>query len=76
MSTSDRLELGDVIEVAPGRRVRLRLGPDTGSIRRDWRGRIAVRNVTTNRLSYIPEARLLRAKQNGRWTRIEPEPRA
>ena len=73
MSTSDRLELGDVIEVAPGRRVRLRLGPAAGSIRRDWRGRIAVRNVTTNRLSYIPEARLLRAKQNGRWTRIEPE---
>lgn len=72
MSTSDRLELDDIIEIAPGRRVRLRLGSSTSAIKTDWRGRIAVRNVVTNRLSYIPAARLLSAKQRG-GTRVPPE---
>jgi len=56
------LTLDDVIEVEPGRVVRLRLGPASNAIRKDWRGRVAVRNVATNRLSYIPEARLVRCK--------------
>lgn len=57
------LELDDVIEVEPGRSVRLKLGIASTAIKRDWRGRIAVRNVVTNRLSYIPEWRLLRCKR-------------
>jgi hypothetical protein len=45
-----------------GRNLRVSVSPD-GQIYRDRRGRVAVRNITTNRLSYISERRLLKAKQ-------------
>lgn len=52
------IEINDVITVAPGRRVKVRIGPARSSIVTDWRGRIAVRNIATNRLSYIRESHL------------------
>lgn len=51
---------GEVIALGT-RHVRVSAMPD-GTICRDHRRRIAVRNVATNRLSYVPEWRLLRAK--------------
>lgn len=33
-------------------------------VMRDHRGRVAVRNTQTNRLSYIPEWRLLKARKS------------
>lgn len=57
------LSIEDVIEMEDGRCVRVRLGPARRDIVRDWRGRVAVRNIDTNRLSYIPERRLIQFKQ-------------
>lgn len=57
MSTRDSVErLPEVIQLG-NRKVRL-LG---AVLLRDHRGRVAVRNVETNRLSYIPEWRLRKA---------------
>jgi hypothetical protein len=53
----DVLKVGDLIDLGCGRIVRVADARD-GSVARDHRGRIAVRNAATNRLSYIPEQRL------------------
>ena len=50
---------GDVIALGT-RHVRVLHG-SFGPLK-DWRGRVAVRNVETDRLSYIHELRLLKAK--------------
>ncbi len=55
----DELRPGEVIRL-DGRWLRVLGTPDGEAICRDQRKRIAVRNVATNRLSYIPEWRLLR----------------
>ena len=57
-----KLIAGEVIAL-DGRHVRVSALPD-GTICRDYRGRVAVRNFATNRLSYIPEWRLLKAKRS------------
>jgi hypothetical protein len=56
-----RLFVGEVIALA-GRHLRVSGMPDGVTICRDHRKRVAVRNFATNRLSYIPEWRLLKAK--------------
>lgn len=56
------LRVGDVIALS-GRSVRVSGMPDGTTVCRDYRKRIAVRNTATNRLSYIPEWRLLKAKR-------------
>lgn len=60
MGITDRLSAGEVLALG-ARSVRISSMSD-GAICRDHRGRIAVRNVSTNRLSYIPEWALLKAK--------------
>ena len=57
------LVVGEVIALG-ARFVRISGMPDNVTVCRDYRGRIAVRNFATNRLSYIPEWRLLRAKRD------------
>lgn len=57
-----RVSSGEVIVLSPTRQVRISSMPDGVTICRDHRGRIAVRNVSSNRLSYIPEWALLKAK--------------
>lgn len=71
------LAAGEVIDL-DGRMIRISGMPD-GSLCRDVHRRIAVRNVETDRLSYIPEWRLLRcpakdaeiAKQAARIAALE-----
>ncbi len=58
---SATLSCGEVLALG-SRKVRISSMPDSMTLCRDHRGRIAVRNVATNRLSYIPEWTLLRAK--------------
>lgn len=65
MADPEVLEVGEVIAL-DFRRVRV-VGNQDGTICRDVRGRIAVRNEATNRLSYIPEWRLINAAQQT-WT--------
>lgn len=64
MSVDTRLVPGDVIALGE-RRVQVIVMPD-GTICRDYRKRVGVRNVETRRLSYIPEWRLLKAKRESR----------
>ena len=58
--SNGELVAGEVIKLG-ARHVRVCCTPD-GTICRDYRKRVAVRNFATNRLSYIPEWRLLKAK--------------
>lgn len=53
---------GDEICFKNRRRVRV-LHDSDGSLLRDYRGKVAVRNVDTDRLSYIPEHRLINSKR-------------
>lgn len=57
---SERIFVGKVIDLG-GRHVRVCGMPDGVTVCRDYRGRVAVRNFASNRLSYIPEWRLLKA---------------
>lgn len=59
--TETQLSAGEVIDLM-GRELRVMAMPDGTTLCRDHRKRIAVRNVMTNRLSYVPEQRLLQAK--------------
>lgn len=58
------LAVGEIVALGP-RAVRICGMPDGLTICRDGRRRIAVRNMETDRLSYVPEWRLFR----GRYTR-------
>ena len=62
MPSKNGLAVGDVIDLG-GRKVRVIGKPDGVSMFMDHRGRIAVRNVETHRLSYIPKLRLLAARR-------------
>lgn len=53
----DVVSVGALFRCDDGRIVRVSGMPD-GTVCRDSRGRVAVRNVTTNRLSYLPEGML------------------
>lgn len=55
------IRAGDVIALG-ARRVRVSCMPDGRSLCLDARGRIAVRNILTHRLSYLPASRLLRGQ--------------
>jgi hypothetical protein len=57
----DELIVGEVIRL-DGRWLRVCGMPDGQTVCRDYLKRVAVRNFATNRLSYIPEWRLLRAR--------------
>ena len=61
MAFDTKLVPGEVIKMGT-RHVRVSQMPD-GTVCRDYRERVAVRNFATNRLSYIPEWRLLKAKR-------------
>jgi hypothetical protein len=61
MTTDHQLVAGEVIKLGE-RFVRVSALPG-GTICRDYRKRIAVRNFATNRLSYIQEWQLLKAKR-------------
>ncbi len=50
--------VGAVFRRDDGRMVRVSGMPDGMTVCRDGRGRVAVRDTTTNRLSYIPEGML------------------
>lgn len=55
-----RLPIAEELVILDGRKLRL-CGMQDGTIIRDHRNRIAVRNVETSRLSYITEQRLSEA---------------
>lgn len=57
---TEKLSAGDVIALGQ-RSVRVCGMPDGETLCLDHRGRVAVRNLETNRLSYVPKYRLLRA---------------
>ncbi len=61
-NSEDQLLVGEVVFL-DGRWLRISAMPDGETICRDYRKRIAVRNFATNRLSYIPEWRLLQARR-------------
>ena len=54
-----KLHVGDIIVLSRVRRVRVLGRRDGVTLCRDHRQRIAVRNIESNRLSYIAEWRLL-----------------
>lgn len=62
MTGDESITAGEVIELGE-RQVRVVAYRDDGVVVRDYRKRVAVRNVATNRLSYVPEWRLLKAKR-------------
>jgi len=64
------LIVGEVIALG-SRYLRVCGSAEAEFIYRDYRKRVAVRNFATNRLSYIPEWRLLKAKGHQR-DRKEP----
>lgn len=61
-NNEDPLLVGEVIWL-DSRWLRVSGMPDGEAVCRDHRKRVAVRNVATNRLSYIPDWRLLKARR-------------
>jgi hypothetical protein len=62
MNEERPLYVGEVIQL-DGRWLYVSGMPDAVTVCRDYRKRIAVRSFATNRLSYIPEGRLLKARR-------------
>lgn len=63
------IRAGDIIKLGK-RMVRVACMPG-GSLCQDARGRVAVRNILTHRLSYIPATRLLKGQKTDASERLD-----